>query len=134
MELLQVMKVLTDRTSLRILNLLRDGELCACEIEHLLGINRATVSKHLHRLTAIRLISSERRMYGDHYKINADVFLRYPFIECLLKEELTRIEKFRSDSEKLKRSKKRGLCCEFLLQTKPVAEVERTESDSPLEP
>lgn len=130
MELLQVMKVLTDRTSLRILNLLRDGELCICEIDHLLGINHTNVSRHLHRLTVSKLISCERRAYGEHYKINADVFLRYPFIECLLNEELTRIEKFRSDSEKLKRFKKRGLSCEFLQQMKPDSEVGKTESGS----
>ena len=33
MDLIQVMKALSDETRMRILNLLKDGEMCVCEIE-----------------------------------------------------------------------------------------------------
>ncbi len=125
MELIQLMKALSDRTSLRIFNLLRDGSLCECEIIHLLNINYAGVAKHLHRLTVLKLISAESRTYGEHFKINVDTVRRYPFIESLLNEELLRIEKLRLDSEKLRRLKKRGLCCENLQQLKPADEQKK---------
>lgn len=39
MVFIQILKALSDETRLRILNLLRQGELCVCELEMLLDIN-----------------------------------------------------------------------------------------------
>ncbi|WP_242977206.1 ArsR family transcriptional regulator [Clostridium botulinum] len=38
MDIVQMLKALGDETRIRILNLLKDEELCVWEIEHILGI------------------------------------------------------------------------------------------------
>lgn len=43
----KVLRVLGDSNRLRILELLRDGEMCQCEIIPLIGQSQPTVSRHL---------------------------------------------------------------------------------------
>ncbi len=59
MELTRIYQCLCDQTRLRILNLLRGGELCVCHIQEVLAEPQVKVSKHLaylrvHGLVAVR--------------------------------------------------------------------------------
>ncbi len=42
-----MLRAVSDRTHLRILNMLRDGELCVCRIVDVLGVPQPTASRHL---------------------------------------------------------------------------------------
>ena len=57
MELIQILKALSDETRLRILNILRDGPLCVCEIEAILEISQSNASRHLSKLTTANLVN-----------------------------------------------------------------------------
>ncbi|MEJ5340257.1 MAG: metalloregulator ArsR/SmtB family transcription factor [Thermogutta sp.] len=56
MTVSRILKSLAEPTRLRILTLLRDRELCLCEITEMLGLTGATVSRHLSVLERAQLV------------------------------------------------------------------------------
>ena len=57
---LRITKALSDIQRLRILLMLRAGELCVCQIIEVLGLAPSTVSKHLSILSAAGLVDSRK--------------------------------------------------------------------------
>lgn len=114
MELIQVMKALADETRIRILNLLKDGELCVCELEYLLDINQSNASRHLNKLTNSQIVVFEKRALYVYYKINQQILQEYPFIQELIENELKKVKKCELDSQSLKQYKSSGISCEDL--------------------
>jgi|688.fasta_scaffold52819_5 DNA-binding transcriptional ArsR family regulator len=57
---LRITKALSDIQRVRILMLLRTGELCVCQIIAVLGLAPSTVSKHLSILSAAGLVDSRK--------------------------------------------------------------------------
>jgi len=64
----RVFKVLGDSNRIRILEFLRDGEKCQCEIIPMLGQTQPTVSRHLSLLEEAGLIQSRRGGNRIFYK------------------------------------------------------------------
>lgn len=60
---------LADRTRLRLLNLMRGGEVCVCFFAETLGTNNPKISRHLAYLKRAGLVSSRREGKWMHYKI-----------------------------------------------------------------
>jgi len=81
MDLLQVMKALSDETRIRILYLLKDGDLCVCELELLLEINQSNASRHLNKLTNAKILEFYKVAKYVYYKINPEVIEEFPFIK-----------------------------------------------------
>lgn len=117
MELLQVIKAVSDETRIRILNLLNKGELCVCELEELLGINQSNASRHLNKLTVAKLIDYEKSGQYVYYRLNQKVIKEYQFINELL-DEFSKLEKCQGDVERLDKYRASGLTCEDLKQGK----------------
>ncbi len=61
MDIVQMLKALGDETRIRILNLLKDEELCVCEIEHILGITQSNTSRHLAKLSILKIVDYEKK-------------------------------------------------------------------------
>lgn len=61
---------LADRTRLRILNLMRDGEVCVCFFAEALGTNNPKISRHLAYLKRASLVNARRDGKWMHYRIN----------------------------------------------------------------
>ncbi len=61
---------LADRTRLRILNLLRDGEVCVCFFAGTLETNNPKVSRHLAYLKRASLVTARRDGKWMHYSLN----------------------------------------------------------------
>ena len=59
-EILNITKALADRNRLRALFALQSGELCVCQIVHLLELAPSTVSKHMSVLRQARLIEGRK--------------------------------------------------------------------------
>lgn len=116
MDLINVMKVLSDETRIRILNLLRDGKLCVCEIEYLLNISQSNASRHLNKLTTLKLICSEKRALYVFYRINEDIYNVFPFTRYFIETEITKIDKCKSDTEGLLLYKSKDISYEELAQ------------------
>jgi ArsR family transcriptional regulator len=60
---------LADRTRLRILNLLRDGEVCVCFFAEVLGTNNPKISRHLSYLKRAGLVNGRRDGKWMHYSL-----------------------------------------------------------------
>jgi ArsR family transcriptional regulator len=62
-------KALADPTRLRILNLLRDREICVCYFVEVLGQVQPKISRHLAYLRSAGLVSARRQGKWMHYRI-----------------------------------------------------------------
>ena len=60
---------LADSTRLRILSLLRDGEICVCHIHAGLDLPQPTVSRHLAYLRKSGLVDARRDGIWMHYRL-----------------------------------------------------------------
>ncbi len=63
-------KALGDVTRLRILGLLRQGELCVCDIMDVLGFPQSTVSRHLAYLRNTDWVTGRRKGKWMYYQIH----------------------------------------------------------------
>ena len=66
-EQAKLVSVLLEPQRIKILRLLRGGELCVCNIEHALGIPQNLVSHHLRVLREAGLVSARREGQFVHY-------------------------------------------------------------------
>ncbi|MDL2226004.1 metalloregulator ArsR/SmtB family transcription factor [Eubacteriales bacterium OttesenSCG-928-M02] len=65
-----VFKAFCDEKRLAILEMLREGELCACKIQERLPIGQSTLSHHMKILCTSGIVSSRREGKWTHYSIN----------------------------------------------------------------
>lgn len=108
MELVDLMKALGDENRLRILNLLRNGELNVGDMENILGISQSNISRHLSRLRNSKLIKHQKQAQWVFYNLNENTLSQYPLIKEVLDHELDKIDQCIKDLEKLKEYHKRG--------------------------
>lgn len=64
---------LADKTRLRLLNLMRDGEVCVCFFAGTLDTNNPKISRHLSYLKRAGLVSGRRDGKWIHYRINEPI-------------------------------------------------------------
>lgn len=114
MDLIQVMKALSDETRMRILNILKNGDLCVCEIEAILDINQSNASRHLNKLTNANIIEYYKVAQYVYYRINEEIIAEYPFIKEIIEKEAMKLKRCNIDYERLKKYKNSSLGCEDL--------------------
>ena len=61
---------LADRTRLRLINLMHDGEICVCFFAETLGTNNPKISRHLSYLKRASLVTGRRDGKWIHYRLN----------------------------------------------------------------
>ena len=76
----EIFKACADKTRLRILILLGEGQLCVCEIVDVLGMPQGKVSRHLAVLRRAGLVDDERRGTWIHYSLSRS---KAPFMRRL---------------------------------------------------
>lgn len=113
MKLVKILKVLGDETRIRILNLLKNSELCVCEITYVLGATQSNISKHLAKLSDADFVISSKKAQWISYKINASMLSEHPFVESILSEEVAEIPQCKADMEKLADCQGKGIPCEW---------------------
>jgi ArsR family transcriptional regulator, arsenate/arsenite/antimonite-responsive transcriptional repressor len=64
-----IFRALSDRTRLRILNLLQDGEICVCHLVAVLDSPQPTVSRHLAYLRKAGLVVARKEGLWMHYRL-----------------------------------------------------------------
>src|SRR5215510_3782903 len=60
---------LADRTRLRLLNLMADGEVCVCYFVEVLQMNQPNISRHLAYLKSAGIVDARRDGKWMHYRI-----------------------------------------------------------------
>jgi len=86
---LNVCKAVANSTRLHILDLLRDGEKCVCELLPLLEMEQSNVSQHLNILRNAGIVTSRKK--GQHvlYKVrNEKIFDVMDALDSMLVNEL----------------------------------------------
>ena len=68
-ELAAVFRALADDTRLRILALLRDGEVCVCHLQGSLRVPQPTISRHLAYLRRSGIVAARRQGVWMHYSL-----------------------------------------------------------------
>jgi ArsR family transcriptional regulator len=69
----QLLKALSDETRLEIINMLSQGELCACKILDNFSITQPTLSYHMKILTECGLVNARREGAWMRYSIKKDI-------------------------------------------------------------
>jgi DNA-binding transcriptional ArsR family regulator len=103
-EFMAITKALSDPNRVRILLVLRGGELCVCQITELFGFAPSTVSKHLSILHHAHLILSRKSERWVYYRLpekSAPVAVRWA-IEWT-HQSLAKTDEAAADAKKLKR-------------------------------
>ncbi|NIA16285.1 MAG: metalloregulator ArsR/SmtB family transcription factor [Nitrospiraceae bacterium] len=67
-EFMDIAKALADENRVRALMILKDTELCVCQIIELLGLAPSTVSKHMAILRQARLVEGRKEGRWIHYR------------------------------------------------------------------
>lgn len=112
MEIVNIFKALADETRVRMLNLLRYGELCVCDIEEVLDIQQSNASRHLNKMKQAGLIISRKKSQWVYYQFNKDVFINYPFLDMIINDEVSKISICQEDLARLERHKTNGNHCD----------------------
>lgn len=94
-------KALGDKTRLRILGLLRDGELCVCDLTEVLEISQPGVSQHIRKLRQSGLVKERRGGQWTYYSLNEEhpvLTMLLPLIP-VLEEDEKRLREFQEVKE-----------------------------------
>ncbi len=112
MEIVYICKSLADENRIRILNLLKNEELCVCDIEAVLGIKQSNASRHLNKLKMAGIIASEKKSQWVYYRLKDETFVKFPFLSTIIKEEIGKISVCKEDIELLKKINANGRSCD----------------------
>ena len=111
-DIVYILKALADDNRIRILNLLRNDELCVCDIEVVLGIKQSNASRHLNRLKVAEIIVSEKKSQWVYYRLKDETFLKFPFLSIIINDEVRKISVCKEDLKLLKKIKASGRSCD----------------------
>ena len=80
----RMFRAFSDRTRLRILHMLRGGELCVCHIVEVLGVPQPTASRHLAYLRKAGFVLARKEGKWSYYRLApARNKLHQKLVECL---------------------------------------------------
>lgn len=118
MELIQILKALSDETRLRMLNLLKERDLCVCEIEALLTLNQPNASRHLNKLMNAGLVTYYKKAKYVYYKLVDGILSEYPFAKELIFNEAPKLAQCSEDLLRLNDFGEQGITCDMLTKEK----------------
>ncbi|WP_020614935.1 ArsR/SmtB family transcription factor [Paenibacillus daejeonensis] len=76
-----IFKLLGDKTRLRIVGLLKERELCVCNIVDILNMSQPSISQHLRKMKALGLVHEDRRGKWTYYSLNLE---DKPYVQAIL--------------------------------------------------
>jgi ArsR family transcriptional regulator len=101
-ELVAIARTLGDTTRIRIVAVLRNGELCVCELVDALDISQSSLSTHLQMCRQVGVLTARKEGRWIYYSLSA----RYaPLIERIFSElkTLHSDEQLRRDTKRLRK-------------------------------
>lgn len=111
---IELLKVISDATRLRILMLLQKKELCVCQLMAVLGISQPLVSRNLSLLMHAGFLEDRRKGKMIFYKIKTKADKKQALLINMLTEMLADDETLKKDIESLTEcseyQKKTGKC------------------------
>lgn len=80
-DMLESLKLLSDKSRLTILTLLKEREMCVCDIVDILETTQPNVSQHLKKLKTGGLINETKHRQWVYYSLNVE---DKPYIKAIL--------------------------------------------------
>jgi len=115
MPTLELLKSLADETRLRIVNLLAEaGDMCACEIEAVLGINQSNASRHLSRLRSAGVLADERQGHWVHFALRSEHHDGRSLVHDAIALARSEMEILGRDLDRLAAYRRSGHSCESI--------------------
>jgi len=100
-----------DRTRLRVLSLLQDGDLCVGDIVESLQVPQPKVSRHLGQLRKAGLVTARKEGLWNHYSLAAPTTeFHRKLLECAV-TCFQEVPEIKSDNSRAKKLRKSGGCC-----------------------
>jgi ArsR family transcriptional regulator, arsenate/arsenite/antimonite-responsive transcriptional repressor len=101
-QIKSIFRALSDRTRLRIMNLLRSGELCVCHLVAVLDVPQPTASRHLSYLRKTGLVVARKEGLWIYYRLaparnNSHKMLLACLAQCYQEESV-----FAKDDQRLR--------------------------------
>jgi ArsR family transcriptional regulator len=104
-------RAFSDRTRLRILHVLLDGELCVGDIVESLRVPQPRVSRHLAYLRKANLVVVRKSGLWSHYSLApAKTLFHQKLLDCLGKC-FTEVPELQADHARVAKIRKSGGCC-----------------------
>ena len=104
-------RAFSDRTRLRILHLLSEGEMCVGDLVNVLRVPQPTASRHLAYLRRAGLVVTRKNGQWNYYKLaKAESTFHKHLLGCL-KGCFHDVPELGLDSEKAAKCRKSGGCC-----------------------
>lgn len=103
--------LLSDETRLRCLMLLvKEKELCVCELSFVLGSIQPKISRHLSLLRTSQLVIDERKGQWVYYRLNDKLQTWMKHIIASTFEDLKNTKPYKGDLEKIASFRKKNPC------------------------
>jgi ArsR family transcriptional regulator, arsenate/arsenite/antimonite-responsive transcriptional repressor len=125
-ELEQYFKALADTNRLRILNLLLHGELCVCDIQHVLASSQPNVSRHLAYLKNSGLVLDRRDGLRIFYRLNEPKQGTKKKLFAFLQDAYRNQEDLHEDTARLREAIRDGCCT--VSEWKPYSVIGRART------
>jgi ArsR family transcriptional regulator len=107
----EVFAALSDRTRLRLLNLMRAGEVCVCDLVDGVDAPQPTVSRHLAVLRRAGFVAVRRDGLWAHYRLaDGAAELLERLFECL-RDCSAHCPEFPQDEKRVRAARKARGCC-----------------------
>jgi ArsR family transcriptional regulator len=108
----ELFRALADPTRLRLLLLLREGEICVCHLVGALELSQPQISKHLAALRQAGLVNSRKDGLWRHYSLaEASRASHTQLLRCL-DEVADEHPEAREDRKRLKKVLEAARCCD----------------------
>ncbi|MBU6997824.1 MAG: winged helix-turn-helix transcriptional regulator [Theionarchaea archaeon] len=89
---LKILKALSDETRLNILEFLRDGEKCVCEIVPYIGTSQSNVSQHLRILKDANVLTDRKEGKSIYYSVvDEDIYQCLDDLEGIAENAVKRL-------------------------------------------
>ncbi len=111
MRLAQTLRAAGEPTRLRLLNLLRQGDICVCDLQAVLGLPQHLVSRHLAVLRHAGLVADHRNAQRVIYSLASGEAEELKALRRLLKDCGGGDETLRGDLARFRQLFDRGSCC-----------------------
>lgn len=117
----RMFRALADRTRLRILCLLRNGELCVSDLISILKLPQAGASHHLNYLRRAGLVETRKAGLWNFYRLRPPTSpFHAKLLECL-EQCFTSVHGLAADRDRAAKLKASGGCCRSDYHSSPAA-------------
>ena len=107
----RMFRAFSDRTRLRILHLLKDGELCVCDLVSVLAVPQPTASRHLAYLREAGLVVARKEGLWSYYSLKPASGSFHEKLLACIGSCFADVPELRKDAAKIAKVRKAGGCC-----------------------